>query len=295
MQLNYNHLYYFHIAAIEGTVAAAATRLGVTAATVSEQLRALERVFGVELFERTQTGLKLTDAGRLAFEHTSSMFRLGERLLEVLGHAFDTPKRTLRVGISIGVARSIAVRILVPLFGLDDCLPALRTADTVDLLRDLRAGLLDLVLCEGEPPESTRRGLEIRLVDPSPMVAIAPPHINPAADWQDVGIVLSRATTGFRKDIDAFLEARGLKPQVAGEADDSLLLVEAAVSRGLVAVVPRSIARDAINSGRLRILEHVASSSAVHALYQDSTPAALVHRAIEAIVEEARDAAGPDQ
>ena len=36
MQLNYNHLYYFHVAAIEGTVAAAAVRLGVTAATVSE-------------------------------------------------------------------------------------------------------------------------------------------------------------------------------------------------------------------------------------------------------------------
>jgi len=67
MALNYNHLYYFHVAALEGSVAAAAQRLGVTAATVSEQLRTLERALAHDLFERTQSGLKLTDAGRLAF------------------------------------------------------------------------------------------------------------------------------------------------------------------------------------------------------------------------------------
>mgnify|MGYP001043149089 CR=1 FL=1 len=49
--LNYNHLYYFHVAAIEGSVAGAAERLGVTAATVSEQVRALERALGKKLFE----------------------------------------------------------------------------------------------------------------------------------------------------------------------------------------------------------------------------------------------------
>ena len=80
--LNYNHLHYFHVAAVEGTVAGAAGRLGVTQPTVSEQVRALERTLGVALFERTATGLRLTDAGRLAYEHTSVMFRAGERLVE---------------------------------------------------------------------------------------------------------------------------------------------------------------------------------------------------------------------
>ncbi|MBA2541835.1 MAG: LysR family transcriptional regulator [Deltaproteobacteria bacterium] len=288
MQLNYNHLYYFHIAAVEGTVSAAAIRLGVTAATVSEQLRSLERVLGVELFERTQAGLKLTDSGRLSFEHTATMFRLGERLIEVLGHAIDESKPTLRVGVSIGVARSISATIVLPLFGMPECLPVLRTSDTVDLLRDLRAGLLELVLCEGEPPESSRRGLEMELVSTSPMVAIAAPQVKPAADWQDVSVVLSRATTSFRKDADAFLEAHNLKPQLAGEADDSLVLVEAALHKGLVAIVPSSIAREALESGRLRVLAHVDSTSAIYALYRDTTPSALARQAVKSIVEQAR-------
>src|SRR5262245_22005425 len=36
--LNYNHLYYFHVAATEGSLSAAAAKLGVKQSTVSEQL-----------------------------------------------------------------------------------------------------------------------------------------------------------------------------------------------------------------------------------------------------------------
>ena len=42
--LNFNHLYYFHVTASEGSVKAAADRLGVTQPTVSEQLRMLEEM-----------------------------------------------------------------------------------------------------------------------------------------------------------------------------------------------------------------------------------------------------------
>ncbi len=285
MLLNYNHLYYFHIAAIEGTVAAAAQRLGVTAATVSEQLRSLERALGVDLFERMQTGLKLTDGGRLTFEHTSPMFGLGERLIELLGHEVELVKRMLRVGVSSGIARSTSTRLLMPLFGLADWVPALRTGDTVELLRELRAGMLDLVLCESEPPELTRRGLEIALIAKTPLVAIAPPHLEPAPDWQDVGLIQYRATTSYRKDVEAFLDSRGLKPQIAGEADDSLILVEAAARGGFVAVVPSSVAREAIQAGRLRILAQVEPSTAgIHALYQDNVSAAQARRAVQVLM-----------
>jgi DNA-binding transcriptional LysR family regulator len=52
----------------------------VTQPTVSEQLRSLERTLGLTLFERTPSGLKLTESGRLAFEQTlpeTAMRRVG--------------------------------------------------------------------------------------------------------------------------------------------------------------------------------------------------------------------------
>jgi LysR family transcriptional activator of nhaA len=294
MQLNYNHLYYFHVAAIEGTVAAAAVRLGVTAATVSEQLKTLERALATDLFERTPTGLKLTDAGRLTLDHTSGMFRLGERLVRVLGHAPTHALRVLRVGMSGGIARSSTSSFLMPLFALDECMPSLRTGDAVELLRELRAGVLDLVLCESEPAETTRRGLEVVMIARTPLVAVAPADLDVAADWNNVGLLQYRATTSYRRDVEAFLEAKGLRPRIVGEADDSLMLLEIATRGRYVAVVPQSIARDALATRGMQIIASVdPSTAAIHALYQDNVAGELTRRAVSALVAQSRSEGDP--
>ena len=60
--LNFNHLYYFHVVASEGSVKAAADRLGLTQPTVSEQIRSLERDLDVQLCERA-AGLRMRRTG----------------------------------------------------------------------------------------------------------------------------------------------------------------------------------------------------------------------------------------
>ena len=293
--LNYNHLHYFHVAAVEGTVAGAAERLGVTQPTVSEQVRALERTLNVSLFERTTTGLRLTDAGRLAFEHTSVMFRAGERLVESLGHGEDEVPRTLRVGLSGAVVRSTTTDFLMPLLALDDCIPAIQLGDSAHLIRLLKSSELDLVLCETDPPEASRKGLEISMIDDTMLVAVAQPSIEPAGDWQNISLLQYRASSSYRWEVESFLRDRGYRPRVAAEADDSLFLLEAAARGGHVAFVPRTIARDAIASGRLRILARLEPAhSGVYALYQDSESAGLARRAVEVLVEHARTVSNLD-
>jgi LysR family transcriptional activator of nhaA len=286
--LNYNHLYYFHVAAIEGSVAGAATRLGVTQPTVSEQLRTLERSLGVSLFERQVSGLKLTDAGRLAFDHTSLMFRAGERLMQALGHDPAVLPRTLRVGITGAVGRATSTTFMIPLLALEDSVPSIRTGDSVDLIRDLRANELDLAMIESEPPPAARQGLEMVELDRMTLLAVAPPDVTPASDWQNVGLIQYRASSGLRWDVEAYLEEHGLCPKVVGECDDALFLLEAAV-RGYVAFVPRSVARDAIAMGRLKAIARLPSTHAgVYALYQDTETADLARRAVQMLIEQVR-------
>lgn len=289
--LNYNHLHYFHMTAVEGSVAGAADRLGVTQPTVSEQVRVLEKSLGVALFERTTGGLKLTDAGRLAFEHTSVMFRAGERLVESLGHNAQQVPRTLRVGLSASVARSTSSDFLMPLLAISDCVPAIRIGDAAELTRDLRASELDLVLCENQPPDANRPGLEIAMIDATTLVAVAPPSVQPTADWQNVGLLQYRASSSYRWEVETYLETNGLRPSVAAEVDDALFLVEAAARGGYVAFVPRSVARDAVTTGRLTVLATLEPGySGVYALYQDGAAADLARRAVEVLVEHARSA-----
>jgi len=293
MMLNYNHLYYFHVVASEGAVASAATRLGVTQPTVSEQVKTLERALRVSLFERTTAGLKLTDAGRLAFEQTSVMFRAGERLVESLGHDATKMPRSLRVGISSAVSRATTTDFLMPLLALENCVPSIRTGDAVELLRDLRGSALDLVLLEAEPPESTRRGLEVVLIDKTTLLAVGPPGTEPVDDWQGLSLIHYRPTSAFRWEVEAYLELMGLRPRIAAEADDPLFLVEAAARGGFVAFVPRSVARDSVQSGRLTILATVQTTEAgVHALYPEGETAQLAKRAVEVLIEHVRAQTG---
>lgn len=292
MALNYNHLYYFHVAATEGSLAAAASRLGVTQSTVSEQLRSLERSLQRTLFERGAGGIRLTVAGQTAYEHTTLMFRAADRLVQALGDEVATPPLSLRVGTSGAVARATSTDFLLPLFALDDCLPVITTGETVDLVRALRANELDLVVCETEPPELALQGLCHVVIDHIPLVAIAASGTDPGASWESVGLVQYRSSSQFHWEVEAFLEARSLRPRVVGEADDPTLLVEAAARAGHVAVVPRSAARDAIAIGRVRVLAQLESGRAgVHALYHDGSASALAQRAIERLVEAARASA----
>ena len=287
--LNYNHLFYFHVVASEGSGARAAERLGVTQPTISEQVRALERSIGVTLFERTPAGLRLTEGGRVAYEHTSVMFRHGERLVEALGQGSPAMPRTLRIGLGAAVARSTSAGFLAPLFALDDCTPSVRTGDASELLRELRAGELDLVLTETEPPEANRVGIEVVVLDRPRLVAIAHPSVVPSASWENVALVHYRPSSAFHWDVEGFLDERGLRPQIAAESDDALLLLEAASRGSFVAFVPRALARDAVAAGRLRVLEALPpGGAAVHALYRNSASADLARRAIEALIEYVR-------
>ncbi len=280
MELNFNHLHYFHVAAIEGSVAGAAERLGVTQPTVSGQLRLLEESLGVTLFERGRNGIKLTDAGRIVFEHTSVMFRAGERLVESLLPRPAFPS-TLRVGLSSAASRATSSDFLLPLLALDDCVPTISVGDMTKLLGCLMSSELDLVLCESEPPMPVQSDLQTSVIAQIALVAVAAPSIDPLPGWQNLSLLHYRPSSPYRTEIDRFLGEKGYTPRIAGEVDDPLFLVEAAVRGSHVAFVPQSVARDAITARRARVLARIEPAAAgVYAVYR----AGLAQRAVETLI-----------
>ena len=288
--LNFNHLYYFHVAATRGSVKAAAEQLGVTQPTVSEQLRILERSLGVQLFERTAGGLRLTQAGRDAFEHTTSMFLAGERLVEALGQAAAPPVIVLRVGVSAATARNVAADFLMPVLTVERCRPSIRTGEFNDLLRELRSHELDLVIGEGEPLEAMRSGLEVALIHRPVLTAVVRADLEPRADWQNLSLLEYRTASVYYWEIDNFLKERHLCPVPMGELDDAFLMLEAAARGNFVAFVPRSIARNALKMGRVKALAMLQPATAgVHAVYHTSEGAELVRGAVAKLVESARE------
>jgi len=285
--LNYNHLFYFHIAASQGSLAKAAERLGVTQPTVSEQIRQLEKRLGVRLFHRSTTGLRLTEQGRAAFEHTTPMFRAGELLMQALGPVTTTPPvRQLRVGVTPLVLQRVSRELLVPLFGGAGEEPSIRTASYPDLLQALRSHELDAMLCESEPVGMQGDGLRVAEIHRPRLVAIAGPHTDVGESWSDVMLVQYPPGCALRADVEGYLHAHALNPVHGGETDDPLLMLEAVKRTRVVACVPMTIARDAIKRGEVRALAMLEpNGSAVYAISHDGQ---VVLMAIERLVQYAQ-------
>jgi len=289
--MNFNHLYYFHVVATEGSIAKAAAKLGLTQPTISEQLRELERTLGGALFDRTPSGLKITPNGSQAYQHTSVMFGASERLLEALGRGRKASLgRTLRVGVTASVARGIATDFLMPVLGLDDCTPSIRDGEFTELLRQLRALDLDLVLGDTRPVEAAAELLEVVPIHRPRLVGIgAPDLVKDGVAWDGVPLIHYRPSAPAYWEVEAFFERLDATPRMIAETDDPLLMVEAAARALCIAFVPRSMIRDAVAAGRITVVAALPPTGAeVLALYRHDDQAALSRRAVEALVEYAR-------
>lgn len=286
--LNYNHLFYFHVIASEGSLKGASERLGVTQPTLSEQLRSLERALSVQLFDRVSGGLRLTQVGREVFDHTTHMFLAGERLAAALGRSGAMPRITLRVGISASIARTMAADFLMPVLTIEQCYPLIRTGESIDLWRDLRSHDLDLVIAETEPLDNVAHSFQTTLISRPKLVAVASPDAQPSERWENMSLLDYRTTSAYHFDVQNYLQDRGLCPRSAGETDDAFLMLEAAARGGFIAFVPHNVARGAIKDGHVIELATIEiSQTGIYAVYPASEMLDVAQHAVNKLIESA--------
>ncbi len=123
----------------------AAGELHVTPAAVSHQIRALEDVLGLALFERTRQGLVLTDAGQAYLPGVREAF---ERLLGAMDELDQLGERGV---LTVSVAPSFAAKWLVPRLDRFQALHPdidVRVAASMELV-DFAKGDVDLAIRYG--------------------------------------------------------------------------------------------------------------------------------------------------
>ena len=97
---NYNDLYLFMLVVRDGSITAAAQRLGLAQSGVSRSVRELEKRLGVQLLVRTTRKLSLTQAGEQLYQTVESGFDALDSGLSTLAYYRHTPSGTVRINAS---------------------------------------------------------------------------------------------------------------------------------------------------------------------------------------------------
>ena len=113
--LNYHHLRYFWAIANEGSLTRAASRLNVSASSLSVQIKSLEDQLGHDLFKRHGRSMQLTEAGVIALDYANSVFKLGDEFISMMGGLDDASRQILRVGAVSTLSRNFQIEYLRPI------------------------------------------------------------------------------------------------------------------------------------------------------------------------------------
>jgi DNA-binding transcriptional LysR family regulator len=101
----WHHLHWLSVLAQQGSYTAAAARLGVSKAAMSQRIAELERAARVSLVQRTTRSVRLTEAGQRLVDDTRASFEQIEHSFAQVRDLAGVPSGLLRVTAPVAFAR----------------------------------------------------------------------------------------------------------------------------------------------------------------------------------------------
>jgi DNA-binding transcriptional LysR family regulator len=252
----------------QGSIAAAATVLGVSQQALSARMRTLERIMGVSLLARTPSGSHLTEQGRLVVGWAEDVLDAADRLEAGLRSIRSGVSHRLAIAASQTVAEHLVPHWLVELRtaeqGADHppTVVELAVANSTGVIELVRDGKADLGFIE--TPHLPSDLVTTRLRDDELLVVAAPGHrwahrLRPLtlAEIAGTPLVMREAGSGTRDTLTDHLAAQDppLRPSIAMELGTSAA-VRSAIAAGVgPGVLSRLAVRDDLVLGRLVAVE----------------------------------------
>lgn len=108
----WSHVHWLSVLGLAGSFTAAAQRLGVSKAAMSQRITELELAAGVPLVQRTTRSLRLTEAGQQLVDATAGAFETINTAFAGIRDLAATPRGRLRLTAPVALARQQIVPLL---------------------------------------------------------------------------------------------------------------------------------------------------------------------------------------
>jgi DNA-binding transcriptional LysR family regulator len=229
----------FVAAAEEGSISAAARRLGVSPSAVSQQLTALEAALGATLLDRASRPVQVTPAGVMFRRHAQTILNAASEARAELAVADLSGLTTLRLGVIEDFDSDVTPRLLSALAkDLKGCRFLLETGASHRLMDQLEARALDIVIAADSADQTPEDWREVHPILSEPFVAVAPP----GQRIEDLPLILYTARHLMGRQIAAHLARHGLKPAHRFELDSyAAILAMVAGGEGWTILTPLAL------------------------------------------------------
>lgn len=282
---------HFNVLAETLNFSRAAERLHIAQPALSVSIQKLESELGVKLFERTSSGVKLTDGGAAALVDARRMLYHGEQLVRTVRDAAAGTRGRLRIGFVGSTIYSVLPR-LIPAFRsrYPNVEVVLSEATSLRILTMLREEVIDVGIVR--TPLLQAHGASLHLLRRDRFVAALPVSHSFASrrslrleELAGEPFVMYSASdaAGLHASAMAACEAAGFAPkvmQVATQVATVLALVASGLGVALVPEVVRGDRTSNVSYCDLQDQTPAVETALAVAWYADSSPAAL--RFIEA-------------
>ncbi len=266
---NLNRLAYFAAVVDAGSFTAAAQRLGITKAVVSQQVARLEREVGTTLLVRTTRRVAPTEAGRAFHARCTLILREAEDAFDELGQVATEPTGLLRLTAPYDYGTAMVVPAVTEFTRRHPgCTAEILLSDR---RLDLAGGQLDLAIRVGWVTEP---GLQARRIGGFRQLLVAgAAHADAAAmeDPAEVARLPFVALTALRDPLAwqltrGELERRAIRFAATIVTDTSPAVLAAVMAGAGLGVLPDFLVAPLIAEGRLH-----------HVLPQWSLPSGGIH------------------
>lgn len=254
--LNYHHLIYFREIATTGSISKASEKLLIGQPALSAQLKQLEDELQIELFERKNRKLVLTDAGKVVLKYADEISRLGQELLTVVEEKSYAAKSTLRLGALDSVPKQIVWEIAQKARALGDCFVSIVEGSQEELTNALLQREVDCFISNYTADFSRDKNMT------SKSFVKAPVSIYGSKEYLDCkkgfpkslngqAIILPTHHSKLRHDLDDYFDSRKIKVSCELETQDTALMKIFATQGAGLAALPDVAATGLVGEKKL--------------------------------------------
>jgi DNA-binding transcriptional LysR family regulator len=255
----WSHLHWLSVLDQQGSYTAAAARLGVSKAAVSQRISELERAARVPLVQRTTRSVRLTEAGQRLVDETRASFEQIAHSFEQVRDLAEQPSGLVRMTAPVAFARQQLMPLLTEFLKLH---PQVRLElDMADRLRSLATEGFDLAIRHTERAPDTH--VAWTLCETTSVLVATKAYLRRAGTPQSPADLQQHNCLHYPRSHDTPIwsftpckENKAREPvnvPVRGSlaANNSEALREAALAGAGIALLPDFSAQDALRRGQL--------------------------------------------